>query len=179
MKKIAISICLSLSLLCFNSAFAKAASADASVPAVTVKIVNSDGRAIGTAQLVQQTHGVHIYLQAEKLPPGTHGIHFHTIGKCETPDFKSAGEHFNPQGKQHGFHNPKGFHAGDLLNIQVGADGRVKAELVSQTVTLVKGKSNSLLKPGGTSLMIHEKADDYVTDPAGNSGSRIACGSIQ
>ncbi len=90
----------------------------------------------------------------------------------------TAGAHLNPYQKQHGFNNPHGFHAGDLLNIEVGPDGTVETDLVSPTVTLKRGEPNSLLRDGGTSLMIHEKEDDYVTDPSGNSGSRIACGPI-
>jgi Cu-Zn family superoxide dismutase len=122
---------------------------------------------------------VKIHLEAKGLPPGVHGFHIHQTGKCEPPSFTSAGDHLNPTHKQHGFYNPKGFHAGDLPNIQVAADGTVRADVESKNVTLKKGEPNSLLRKGGTSLVIHEKADDYVTDPSGNSGSRIACGVIR
>jgi len=142
-------------------------------------IIDSKGAEVGTAVLTQKADAVHIHIEAKNLPPGEHGIHFHETGKCDPPDFKTAGAHFNPQGKQHGFKNPKGYHAGDLLNITVKADGTVNTDLESKTVTLKKGAPNSLLKPGGTSLMIHEKADDYVTDPSGNSGARIACSVIR
>ena len=144
-----------------------------------VPIVNDKGEQIGRAQLTQQGDKVAISLEANGLPPGTHAIHIHTEGKCDPPDFTSAGAHFNPHEKQHGFKNPKGFHSGDLPNIQVKADGTVSTKLVSAAVSLQPGKPNSLLKSGGTALIIHEKADDYVTDPAGNSGARIACGVIK
>jgi Cu-Zn family superoxide dismutase len=99
------------------------------------------------------------------------------VPKCEGPDFKSAGPHFNPEGKKHGFDSPDGHHAGDMKNFTVGADGKVKTELEDSDVTLKDGP-HSLLSNGGTAIVIHAKADDYKTDPSGNSGDRIACGVI-
>jgi superoxide dismutase, Cu-Zn family len=152
----------------------------ASSPAgVTINIINSAGKQIGTAQLTQNANTVKIHIEADGLPAGQHGIHFHSVGKCEAPDFKSAGPHFNPTSKEHGFYNRNGLHSGDLPNIEVGSDGKIKMDLVTTIVTLTKGEPNSLLRPEGTSLIIHEKVDDYVTDPSGNSGDRIACGTIK
>lgn len=163
---------LSLGVASFNTEEA------AEPTGVLVPIVNGNGEEIGSARLTQHGDKVMIALEAKGLPPGTHGIHIHAAGKCDTPDFKTAGEHFNPHQKQHGFKNPKGFHSGDLPNIEVKADGTVNTRLKSAAVSLEPGKPNSLLKEGGTALIIHEKADDYVTDPSGNSGNRIACGAI-
>lgn len=146
---------------------------------IYVDIVNAKGDKIGAAMLSQDENGVKIHVKAQGLPPGIHGIHFHETGKCKGPDFKSAGEHYNPTHKQHGFHNPKGFHAGDLPNLTVKEDGTVVADIVSNQVTLAHGQPNSLLRKGGTALVIHAQADDYKTDPAGNSGERIACGVIR
>jgi Cu-Zn family superoxide dismutase len=143
-----------------------------------IDIVNSKGVKTGSAQFSQTPDGVKIQVEVAGLPPGKHGIHFHEKAVCEVPDFKTAGEHLNPEGKQHGFENPLGPHAGDLPNLDIGSDGKGKAEFVSKRVTLEKDKANSLLKPGGTSLIIHEGPDDYKTDPSGNSGARIACGAI-
>lgn len=181
MKKNIVYISLGvLSMVLLVAAFViPAAFADSKEMQVKTTIINSKGEKIGTAVITQQPEGVQLHIEAKNLPPGLHGIHFHEMGKCEAPDFKSAGAHLNPDLKEHGFNNPKGFHAGDLMNIEVKEDGTVTADLESKTVTLTKGASNSLLKPGGTSIIIHEKADDYVTDPSGNSGDRIACGVIK
>ncbi|MCA0757341.1 superoxide dismutase family protein [Paenibacillus sp. N4] len=177
MKKMMLLAGLLLAGQSFGAAMAAQASSEA--PMVLVSIVNGQGETIGKAQLTEQAGKVQIHIEAEKLAPGTHGVHFHNVGKCDTPDFTTAGEHFNPQMKQHGFNNPKGYHSGDLPNIVVGEGGKVSADLTSADVTLLQGQPNSLLKEGGTALVIHEKADDYVTDPSGNSGSRIACGVIK
>ncbi|MCR8631802.1 superoxide dismutase family protein [Paenibacillus radicis (ex Xue et al. 2023)] len=157
------------------------AEAAAKEPAPVVKridIMDSKGAKVGTAALSEAVEGVRLQVEVSGLPPGVHGIHIHQTGVCTAPDFNSAGAHFNPEGKKHGFENPEGYHAGDLLNLEIGSDGKGKAELIDKKVTLVKDKANSLLKPGGTALVIHEAADDYKTDPAGNSGARIACGVI-
>jgi len=147
--------------------------------AIAVSIINTKGEAIGKAILTEREGKVSIHVEAEKLPPGVHAIHIHENGSCEPPKFTTAGAHFNPTSKEHGFNNPKGFHLGDLPNITVGADGKVAADLITAVVTLQPNKPNSIIKQDGTSLIIHAKADDYKTDPSGNSGDRIACGVIK
>ncbi len=141
-------------------------------------IVNAQGKRIGTATIRRANGGIAIDVEVSQLPPGTHGIHIHTAGKCEGPAFTSAGAHLNPTSKKHGKDNPEGPHAGDLVNIQVEVSGDGKASLLDSNVTLRDGP-NSLFHEGGTAIVIHEKADDYKTDPAGNSGARIACGVIE
>ncbi|MUK88717.1 superoxide dismutase family protein [Ornithinibacillus sp. L9] len=143
-----------------------------------VSLVNSSGERIGEAKLEQRQDGVNITLEATGLPPGTHGFHIHEVGKCQPPTFGSAEGHFNPTQKGHGFNHPEGPHAGDLPNIDVAEDGTVKAEVLAEHVTLQKGEEHSLLKEGGTALMIHSDADDYESQPAGDAGERIACGVI-
>lgn len=144
----------------------------------TADMVNAQGEKIGTAKLTEAAKGVKIALNVAKLPPGVHGFHIHAVGKCEPPDFKTAGGHFNPQSKKHGLKNPEGAHAGDIPNITVNPRGAAKVTLTDPQVTLGDGP-NSLFQPDGTAIVIHEKADDEMTDPAGNAGARIACGVIK
>jgi superoxide dismutase, Cu-Zn family len=141
-------------------------------------IVNAQGQKIGTAAIRGADDGIRIDVRVSQLPLGTHGIHIHTVGKCEGPDFMSAGGHLNPTSKKHGKDNPEGPHAGDLLNIQVDARGHAATSLSDANVTLGDG-ANSLFHEGGTTIVIHANADDYKTDPAGNSGPRIACGVVE
>ncbi|MFD1953501.1 superoxide dismutase family protein [Paenibacillus thailandensis] len=180
MKKLVMLACFGAAAWTLGGAnITAAAESGEKTPSVSVNIINAKGETVGTAELTERQDGVHIHVAVENLPPGTHGIHFHETGKCDPPAFKTAGEHFNPTGKHHGFKNPQGFHAGDLPNLEIAPSGKANVEIVSSHVTLEKGKPNSLLKEGGTALVIHAKADDYATDPAGNSGDRIACGAIQ
>jgi superoxide dismutase, Cu-Zn family len=164
---------LAPALLCATVAFGQGVPQSAHAD-----IVNGQGEKIGTATFVASDAGVRIDLNVSQLPSGTHGIHIHAVGKCEGPAFTTAGGHLNPDMKKHGKDNPDGPHAGDLMNIEVGVDGTVKTMFLSSSVTLDNGP-NSLFHDGGTSIVIHEKADDYKTDPSGNSGARIACGVIQ
>lgn len=134
--------------------------------------INTKGEEAGTALLTDTPHGLLIKAEFTKLPAGPHGFHLHAVGKCEPP-FKTAGGHYNPTNKKHGFLNPQGIHAGDLPNIHVGADGKLTVEAFAPQVTLA-----GLLDQDGSALLVHDKADDYKTDPAGDSGDRIACGVI-
>ena len=150
------------------------ASAGAAPAALTVKMMDVKSQPVGTATLTQAPHGVLIAVDLHGLKPGVHAIHLHETGKCEPP-FKTAGGHFNPAHKQHGFLVAEGAHGGDLPNLDVPADGKVKAEFIAHDVSIEGG----LLDADGAALVIHAKADDYRSQPAGEAGDRVACGVIQ
>jgi len=144
-----------------------------------VELKNAQDHSVGTATVKPSGKGVEVKLDVKDLPPGDHALHFHQNAKCDPPDFKSAGPHFNPDQKEHGFLNPKGHHNGDMANFTVKPNGTAKATVKDADVVLGTGSEpNSLFANGGTALMIHAKADDMKTDPAGNAGDRIACGVI-
>lgn len=145
---------------------------------IEVNLMNKEGIPVGTAQLEEVKEGVQISVEAHHLPEGAHGFHIHEKGICEAPSFESAGGHFNPDNKKHGFKNPEGPHAGDIENLEVQADGTVQQVFLNDRVTLKKGEANSLFQPEGTTLIIHADPDDYISQPAGNSGERIVCGII-
>ncbi len=141
------------------------------------ELKTAKGEPAGTAVLTETPAGVLVHASLSGLPPGAHAFHIHDVGQCEPPDFKSAGAHFNPGGSHHGFANAEGAHAGDLPNIFVPESGKVEVDVLARGVTLGTG-ANGLFDANGSSLVVHQAADDYKTDPAGNAGARIACGVI-
>jgi superoxide dismutase, Cu-Zn family len=147
--------------------------------AATAKAALKDakGQDVGVASFTQTQAGVLIRLSVRSMPGGEHAFHIHAVGKCEPPDFASAGGHFNPTSAHHGMMSGPG-HAGDMPNLHIPADGSLDVEVLNTAVTLDKDKPNSVFHPGGTAVVIHAGKDDYTSDPAGNAGGRIACGVV-
>lgn len=137
-------------------------------------LASADGAPRGTATIGREAGGLTLHVEAEGLPAGEHGIHIHSVGRCDAPDFASAGAHWNPSARQHGRDNPQGVHHGDLPNISIGADGRG-----TLNASVPGARFEELFDSDGAALVIHAGPDDYRTDPSGNSGGRIACGVIQ
>ena len=146
-------------------------------PQATAELKNAKGETVGTASLWEAASGVRIAAQVRDMSPGRHGIHIHAVGKCDPPEFTTAGGHYNPEGKKHGLKSPTGSHAGDLPNLEVASDRTGRLEYVTMRVTLGPGPT-SLFDADGSALVIHAGPDDFETDPTGNSGGRVACGVI-
>jgi superoxide dismutase, Cu-Zn family len=144
---------------------------------IKVNLKNAQGADLGTVEIKPAGAGVALKLNLTGLTPGEHAIHFHQNAKCDGPDFKSAGPHFNPDTRKHGLENPEGAHAGDMLNFTADGKGMAKGTIVNKGVNL-GSDAHSLFSNGGTALVVHAKPDDMKTDPAGNAGDRIACGVI-
>jgi len=143
--------------------------------AATAVLRDLAGRRVGTVTLTESYAGVIIAGNITGLGLGAHAIHLHAIGKCDPP-FTTAGGHFNPTGKHHGFMSAQGWHLGDLPNIDTPPAGKLKFDLLAREVTL-RGV-NALIDNDGASIVIHASRDNYYFDPEGDSGSRIACGVI-
>jgi Cu-Zn family superoxide dismutase len=149
----------------------------ASAELAHAQLKDTGGKAVGDVDLMQTPAGVLIKLRLSGLSPGEHAFHVHEIGKCDPP-FTSAGGHFNPEHHKHGIIAGPG-HAGDMPNLYVPQSGDLSVEVVNAAITLEKGKPNSVFDSDGSAIVIHAKADDYKSDPAGNAGDRIACGVIE
>jgi superoxide dismutase, Cu-Zn family len=148
-------------------------------PQATAELRDATGRVIGTARLQELRTGVIVRLDVAGLPPGPHGAHIHERAVCTPPDFLSAGDHFDHSGVGHDRDDPRGHHAGDLPNLEIGPDGKGTMDALVPAVNLSGNESHSLFRDGGTSLVIHEHPDDMKSEPGGHAGARIACGVIR
>jgi Cu-Zn family superoxide dismutase len=151
------------------------------MPTASARMRDAAGRDLGTLQMLFTSTGTRLLGTLAGLPPGSHGFHVHEVGRCDatgsTP-FESAGDHYNPAGRRHGTLNPAGPHTGDLPNVTVGADGRATLPDSGLTVTMNDTEKAGIFDTNGSALLLHASADDYRTDPSGNSGPRIACGVV-
>lgn len=146
-------------------------------PEAWAELRNAQGESVGSAVLRDEGRQVRIVVHARGLTPGPHGIHVHAVGRCEPPTFASAGDHLNPAGKKHGLENPEGPHGGDLPNAEADASGNLEYLTATDRLTLRPGP-NSIFDADGSAVVVHARADDQRTDPAGNAGDRILCGQV-
>jgi superoxide dismutase, Cu-Zn family len=160
-----------------DTAATRDTAAGANSQKVTAQMRDASGKDLGTLMLVEGSGGITAGGRLTGLPPGEHGIHLHTTGKCEGPKFTSAGNHWNPTNRKHGTRNPQGPHLGDMPNITAAADSSASVQVTTPGGTLFG--DNSLGDSDGAAMVVHAKPDDYRTDPSGNSGDRIACGVVQ
>ncbi len=140
----------------------------------TAMLMTATGAPVGRATATEVGGGVRFTIDASGMPAGTHGAHVHMVGRCDAPDFASAGGHWNPTQMKHGTMNPQGPHQGDLPNLVIGTDGRGNIGATIPAATLA-----GMMDADGAAMVIHAQADDLKTDPSGNSGGRIACGVFQ
>lgn len=165
-------------VLAFSFLGAMGAAAAKALPTATARLIGTDGKPMGTAKLTQTRHGVLIELTAHGLKPGPHAVHIHAVGRCDPKTgFDSAGGHFSPLPKNHGFLDRHGPHAGDMPNQFADASGNLRASLFNPNITLRRGE-RALFDRDGSSIVVHAGADDYSSQPAGNAGARVACGVI-
>ncbi len=138
-------------------------------------LIGADDTRYGEVIIGEGDGGLIVQITAEGLAPGPRGVHIHEVGKCEGPDFKSAGGHWNPTGREHGFDNPQGAHMGDFFNLDIGEDGKGSVEATIDGAALKEG-DNALMDADGAAFVVNAGPDDLKTDPSGESGGRIACG---
>ncbi|WP_371345258.1 superoxide dismutase family protein [Ancylobacter sp. IITR112] len=173
---------VAMAALCAATLPALAQSSSSGVPpenTASASLISPKGEQLGNATLKQTPHGVLISVELQGIAQGPHGFHIHETGKCDPADgFKSAGGHYNPQGKRHGLLDPAGPHAGDMPNQFVGPSGTLSVQVLNTFVTLEPGTA-SLFDEDGSALMVHSGPDDYTSQPAGEAGERVACGVIE
>jgi len=149
-------------------------------PTVTTQIaavtLSGPGGASGVVNFTQEAGGVHVVARVQGAPAGTHGFHVHAVGTCEGPDFKTAGDHFNPTNTPHGAPDAAQHHAGDFGNIEVASDGTGNLDLTTTMLSVGDGGANDVV---GKAVILHAGKDDLTTQPSGNAGARIACGVVQ
>ena len=165
-------------LLTSLHACARAQTSGGTAASATATVRDSAGTSLGVLRLESAGSGVRLSGQLTGLAAGAHGIHFHTVGRCDSPGFTSAGDHFNPRSTKHGLVNPEGPHAGDMPAVAADASGRAVVDHTTALVTL-GGGATTVFDADGTAIVIHASSDDQRTDPSGNSGARIACGVVQ
>ena len=176
-----------LTLLCAAATMAACSQSGPDLPdaakansPLTQTILSADGKALGSLVLEDLgTVGTKVTVAVAGISPGDHAMHFHEIGKCDAPDFKSSGGHYNPTMADHGHKMPDGPHAGDMMNVNVAADGTGTFVVTNERVSIYGDHGlPALMDADGTALILHAGQDDYQSQPSGAAGARIGCAVI-
>ncbi|SLN18000.1 Superoxide dismutase [Cu-Zn] precursor [Roseivivax jejudonensis] len=148
---------------------------DDAAPAATATLMDQSGVEVGQVDIFETVDGLLFHVEATGMPEGGHGFHVHQTGEC-SGDFTSAGDHYAPGDNAHGLMNSDGAHAGDLPNVFAGAEGNVRADVVS-TVLSIDGGDAPVMDDDGSAIIVHENADSYGAEAG--AGTRLACGVIE
>jgi len=146
----------------------------APLKAIAVLHPTAGSKVSGTVTFTEVADGVQVQAEITGLTPGNHGFHVHEFGDCSAPDVSSAGAHFNPTSKPHAGPDALERHVGDMGNVEADASGTAKLDYVDHQISLTNDQESVILR----SVVVHAKADDLKSQPAGDSGTRIACGVI-
>ncbi len=181
--KLVLAFTLSIFSLAAAQSSAATPGSEPAALAASAELQDVDGNVVGDVNITESESAdgplltVQVGLEPESgIAPGEYGFHVHQVGAC-TPSFDAAGDHINPEGASHGLLSPAGPHPGDLPNVVVGEDGTTTYVVSTRLVTL-SGGDTGLFDEDGSAVMLHAQADDYITDPSGTSGDRIACGVV-
>ena len=147
-----------------------------SAPLKAIAVLHPAGanKLSGTVTFTEVADGVQVHAEITGLTPGNHGFHVHEFGDCSAADATSSGAHFNPANKPHAGPDATERHVGDMGNVEADASGKAKLEYLDHQISLTNDQQSVI----GRSVVVHAKADDLKSQPAGDSGARIACGVI-
>jgi superoxide dismutase, Cu-Zn family len=174
-------ILATVTLAILSTAFVRAAEQEhttagatpAFTSAIAVLVAGNNSGVSGTVKFTQQADGLRVEADVKGLTPGIHGFHVHEKGDLSKPDLTSAGGHFNPEGHKHAGRMDSERHVGDLGNLEADASGHATVSFVDRQLQL--SGPHSII---GRAVIIHGKADDLKSQPAGDAGPRIAGGVI-
>jgi Cu-Zn family superoxide dismutase len=142
--------------------------------AVAVLYPTEGNKVSGTVTFTEVADGVQVQVEITGLTPGKHGFHVHEFGDCSAVDASSAGAHFNPTNQPHGAPDAEARHVGDMGNVEADASGTAKLDYLDHNMSLAYNQESIV----GRSVVVHAKEDDLKSQPAGDSGTRVACGAV-
>jgi Cu-Zn family superoxide dismutase len=167
---------IALIFLSLTTVRAQAPEEKSAAPLKAIAVLHPTGgnKVSGTVTFTEVADGVQVHAEITGLTPGKHGLHIHELGDCSAADGSSAGAHFNPTKQPHAGPDVDARHVGDMGNVEADASGAAKVEYLDHHISLANDEQSII----GRSVVVHAKADDLKSQPAGDSGARVACGVI-